>query len=76
MFYVFGEDLVSGLVGPFQTRESALEHIEFQRARGDAAVCCHDNARVVTTQEIQSDRKLLWAFNNNLATPERDREFA
>lgn len=73
MFYVFGEDMVPGLVGPFPTVEEAKAHIEFWRQRGDAAVVTHNNARIVTPLDIQSEGTLRWAFENNLSSPEDDK---
>jgi hypothetical protein len=35
--YVFGEDMASALVGPFDTREEAQAHVAFCEARGDGA---------------------------------------
>lgn len=74
MFYVYGEDLAPGLVGPFDTIEAAFAHIEFQRERGDASVCVHDNARVITEREILTIEKYARAYNNNCSSPEKDRE--
>ncbi len=39
--YIYGEDLATGHIGPFATREEALAHLEFQRERGDASVIHH-----------------------------------
>lgn len=69
-YYIHGEDLAPGLVGPFPTRDAAQEHLDFQRRRGDASVCVHGNA-VLMTEELA---KRTWAWDNNRATPEKDRE--
>jgi hypothetical protein len=37
LFYIFGEDLASALVGPFLTREEAEQHLKFCADRGDGA---------------------------------------
>jgi hypothetical protein len=39
-FYVFAEDLVGALIGPFATVTDAQAHIAFCEARGDGAEMC------------------------------------
>ena len=66
-FYLFGEDLAAGLVGPFETREAAERHLKFQTVRGDAS-SSNGTAKILTEEEAQ----VHWAWENNLCTPERD----
>ena len=64
-FWVYGEDLVSGLVGPFATAGEANVHIGFCRDRGDA-----DPGMVVTDAEADRLRPVGIEM-----TPEADRAF-
>lgn len=50
-FWLFGEDLVSGLVGPFASRADADAHRAFAESRGDA-----DPGRVVDDAEADALR--------------------
>ncbi len=64
-FFLYGEDLASGVVGPFSSMEDALEHNDFLKKRGEA---CAENAQVLTYQEAYDK-------NPNIAfTPKEDRE--
>lgn len=68
-FYVWGEDLAAGLVGPFNSHAEAEEHLRFQEKRGDAAVTYHHNACVIS----ETLAKQTWAWKNNLCSPEEDK---
>lgn len=46
-FWLYGEDLASGLVGPFSSREAAEEHRAFCEQRGDA-----DPGTVVPAEDL------------------------
>ena len=65
-FYIYGEDLVDGLTGPFDTRAEAEEHVRLCESRGDA-----DPGKVITGTEAQAivrnDPGIL------VLTPEEDR---
>ncbi len=70
--YLYGEDFVPGLVGPFDTQEEVDAHKEFQRARGDAAVHYHEDKMTTMTEDEARDTHV---WNDNRVTPEQDREF-
>lgn len=62
-FYLHGEDLVPGSVGPFETQADALAHLElFWKQRGDAAL-----SHPCWVDEIPDP--------DNNCTPEEDRAF-
>lgn len=65
-FYVFGEDLVAGLVGPFAARIDAEAHIAFCDARGDA-----DPGRVVDATHADLLRRA--GLVDVEVTPDQDR---
>lgn len=60
-FYVYAEDFVAGVVGPFRTAAEALSHIEFCKRRGDA-----DPGRVITQEELDKTGEVF------MMTPEQD----
>ncbi len=65
-FYVYAEDLVAGLVGPFWSREEADAHVLFLEDRGDA-----DRGRVVDETEAAALRPGVGIE----MTPQEDRDF-
>jgi hypothetical protein len=66
-FYVIGQDMAPGAVGPFDSMDAAQAHIQFQTERGDAA-CFNGTTRVVTEEELGEP------YTMNVSTPEQDRE--
>lgn len=64
-FWVVGEDLAPGAVGPFATYQDAEAHVAFQTARGDAA--CFNG----TTFILMS---LPEKYQVNVCTPQQDRD--
>lgn len=62
--FLFGSDLVSALVGPFDSVDAAKAHAKFCEARGDAAVM-----RVVSEAKANRLRKSAGL----VLTPEQDR---
>ena len=69
--YIYGEDFVAGLTGPFSSLASAKEHLEFKRQRGDADICVHNNA-VILTEEAAFERMCQLGYDNT-NTPDEDR---
>ena len=69
-FWIHGRDLAAGAVGPFNTMGEVLEHIQFQRKRGDASVVHH-----TPTITDEPGLLLLEAKDgySNRRTPEDDR---
>lgn len=65
MFFVFGEDFASCLVGPFASREEAEAHLDWcKNVRGDGA-----------TMEVVSQFIGERLSPDMTATPEQDRAF-
>lgn len=66
MFYIYAEDLVAGVTGPFDTIKEAAAHIAFCRERGDAdpghiiSQTQYDGLGDVFTLTPEQDR--LWKF--------------
>lgn len=70
-FYLHGEDMAEGLVGPFDSVDAALDHLKIQAARGDAAASPPTfNTRVLT--EAQARQTAAWS--DNLVSPAKDIE--
>lgn len=65
-YWLYAEDLARALIGPFESKESAQEHIEFCRRRGDA-----DPGKIVTEEEAEKLRSDL----DYTISADRDRNF-
>lgn len=71
-FYLFGEDLAPGIVGPFDHYWQAAEHlVNYWLKNGEASVLAHDNARIVTEDDEQFKENLKVC---GITSPARDRE--
>lgn len=68
-YFTYGEDLVDGLVGPFDTSDQARDHVDFCEKRGDA-----DPGKVVTEEEAERLRSRPGGVGIEM-TPEEDRSF-
>lgn len=51
-YYIYAEDLASGLIGPFESENAAHNHVTFCRMRGDA-----DPGAVITATEAWNLRR-------------------
>ena len=65
-YFLCGEDMAPGAVGPFDTPMAAAAHWELQRDRGDAAVCAHDNTCIFPEHMMPEKYKIF------ICTPEED----
>lgn len=62
-FWIYAEDMVGAIIGPFSGMDSAREHIKFCEGRGDAACM-----RVITGEEKDE-------IDVDEITPEEDRRY-
>ncbi len=69
-FYIYGEDLASGITGPFTYYRDAVAHLFFMQLRGDASVCSHDNARIITKDNPLYERGKKFG---TVVTPDEDK---
>lgn len=69
-YWVYAEDLVSALIGPFDNRAEAEAHVEFCAERGDASEA-EGNTRILTDEEVAPLRGTV----GMIMTPDEDRNY-
>lgn len=65
-YYIYAEDFVAALIGPFLTMDAAERHVEFCKKRGDAATMKILNIGVDTAAKMDVGLRM---------TAEEDREW-
>jgi hypothetical protein len=68
-YYLYGEDMAIGAVGPFATPRDAIGHMLLQEARGDAAIL-EGTTRLITEKSPLLEECFKYG---TIATPQQDK---
>lgn len=71
-YYLCGEDLAHGAVGPFKSMLAAAKWHEFQAARGDASATVHKDSQFIITGVMIRNNPKYKDYLMNCCTPEQD----